>query len=100
MTVGDVAEARVGSRFVLSIRTAFSFGIILAVVLTAAIVHIPWSVASRSNIADLNTRLNALVIQSIAEKVDGLLENAVAVRRALATNLTEAVIDLDDRIKR
>jgi adenylate cyclase len=90
----------VGSRFVLSIRTALSFGIIFAVVLTAAIVHIPWSVTSRSNIADLNTRLNALVIHSIAEKVDGLLENAVAVRRAISTNLTQAVIDVDDRTKR
>ena len=83
-----------------SMRTALSVGAVVAVLLSAAIVHVPWSLTSRTNIADLNTRLNNQVIRSIAEKVDGLLDNAVGARQAIATNLTEGVIDVDDQVKR
>ena len=86
--------------FQLSVRTALSIGVVFAVMLTAAMVHFPWAVTSRRNIADLNGRLNAVVIHSIAQKVDGLLDNAVAARRAISANLTERVIDIDDRTKR
>ena len=51
-----------------SMRTALSVGAVVAVLLSAAIVHVPWSLTSRTNIADLNTRLNNQVIRSIAEK--------------------------------
>jgi adenylate cyclase len=84
----------------ISIRTGLSVGAVLAVVLSAAIVHFPWSAASRSNIADLNARLNSQVIRGIAQKVDGLLDNAVAARQALSTNLIEGVVDIDDTAKR
>ncbi len=86
--------------FEISVRTALSIGVVAAVLLTAAIVYLPWSLASRSNIADLNGRLNALVIRTIAEKIDALLDNAVAARQAIATNLSQGVIDIGDKAKR
>ena len=86
--------------FQISIRTGLSVGIAAAVILTAAMVHVPWLQTSRANIADLNARLNAQVIQSIGEKVDGLLVNAVAARQTIATNVAEGVIDIDDERKR
>lgn len=84
----------------LSIRAALSVGVVAAVALTAALVHFPWSITSRGNIADVNAKLNAQVIRSIAQKVDGLLDNAVAARQALATNIVQGVIDIDDQAKR
>ena len=84
----------------ISIRTGLSVGIVAAVALTAAIVHVPWSVTSRTNIGELNSRINTLVIHSIAEKVDGLLADAVAARQAITTNLINGVIDIDDEAKR
>ncbi|MGE3537231.1 MAG: adenylate/guanylate cyclase domain-containing protein [Candidatus Tectimicrobiota bacterium] len=86
--------------FQLSIRTGLTIGIAAAVLLTAALIHFPWSMTSRANIADLNARLNAQVIQSIGEKVNGLLVNAVAARQAIATNLAEGVIDIHDELRR
>src|SRR5215471_12708747 len=86
--------------FQLSIRTGLSVGIAAAVMLTAALVHVPWLLTSRANIADLNAHLNAQVIQSIGEKVDGLLSNAVAARQAIATNLAEDVIDMANERQR
>jgi len=87
-------------KFGISIRAGLGIGVVAAVLLTAAIVHVPWSLTSRANITDLNQRLNALVIHSIAEKIDGLLDNAVAARQALGLNLSKGVIDIDDRAKR
>jgi adenylate cyclase len=73
---------------------------VVAVALTAAIVHFPWSLTSRTNIAELDNRLNSVVIRSIAEKVDGLLDNAVAARQAIATNLINRGIDIADDAQR
>jgi adenylate cyclase len=94
------SNLRLKTDFQLSVRTALSVGVVAAVLLTAALVYLPWSLASRSNIADLNGRLNALVIRTMAEKVDALLDNAVAAREAIATNLGEGVIDIGDKAKR
>lgn len=87
-------------RFQISIGAGLSLFILLIVALTAIIVHVPWSLTSRANIGDLDTRLNNLVIAGVGAKVDGLLDNAVAVRQALAGSLTQGVIDLDDENKR
>ncbi len=84
----------------MSIRTGLSAGAIAAVLVTAAIVHTTWSLTSRANIAELNQRLNEQVIKDIGEKVDRLLDNAVAARQAVATNIAQSVIDIDTDAKR
>src|SRR5262245_50760604 len=66
----------------MSLRTALSIGIVAVLTLTAALVHVPWSVVSHANIIDLNTRLNLHVIESIGGRIDALLDGAVAVRDA------------------
>ncbi|HJY82619.1 MAG TPA: cache domain-containing protein, partial [Candidatus Binatia bacterium] len=86
--------------FHISLRTALSIGIVAVLALTAAIVHVPWSVISRANIIDLNTRLNLRVIESISGRIDALLESAVAARDALAVALSDDILDVDDRRKR
>jgi adenylate cyclase len=87
-------------RWQVSIRTGLSAGAIAAVLVTAAIVHTTWSWTSRANIAELNQRLNEQVIKDIGEKVDRLLDNAVAARQAVATNIAQSVIDIATDTKR
>jgi adenylate cyclase len=84
----------------ISIRAALSLGIVATVLLTAAIVYVPWYLTSRENIAELDERLNAQAIRGVQEKIDGLLDNAVALRQALATNLVNQGIDFDDQARR
>jgi adenylate cyclase len=91
---------RLARDFQISIRAGLSIGVVAVVVLTAAIVHIPWSLTSQTNVAELNGRLNSLVIRSIAEKVDHLLDDAVAVRQAIATDLVNDEGDMDDVARR
>ena len=91
---------RIARKLQISIRAGLSIGVVAVVVLTAAIVHVPWTLTSESNVAELNARLNSLVINSIAEKVDRLLDDAVAVRQAIGTNLVNSSDDLDDVARR
>ncbi len=80
--------------FHLSIRAGLSIGVAATVIATAALVHLPWSIASRTNLGDLNARLNALAVASLGQRVAGLLGGAVAVRQSVAEQLArEARID-------
>lgn len=83
----------------MTLRTGLNLGIAAAVLLTAVLVYLPWSLTSHANVTDLNARLNAQVIQRISEKVEALLVNAVAVRQAIATNVVEGVIDMADILR-
>jgi adenylate cyclase len=80
----------------ISIRTALSVGVVAAVLLTAALIHIPWLLTSRADALALNAQLNGQVIEGIDSSVDGLLKSAVGVRNALTQDLSEGVIDPDD----
>ena len=86
--------------FEISIRTALSVGAGAVVLLTAALIHIPWSFTSRSNALDLNSRLNAEVIGGIGRRIDGLLDGAVATRDALERNFAEGVVGVEDTDRR
>ncbi len=87
---------RQSGKFQISIQACLIIGAIGLVVLTAAIVHIPWALTSSANIRDLNTRLDSLVIQSLADKVDSLLDNAVATRDSVALMIESGAVDIDD----
>jgi adenylate cyclase len=84
----------------LSLNAALSLGVVAVVALTAVFVHVPWSLTARANIEDLNDRLDSLVIRGLADKVGGLLDEAVGVRNALVTTIAEGVVDMDDAQKR
>jgi hypothetical protein len=98
-------KARVGPPmakrdFQISIRTALSLGAGAMVLLTAALIQIPWSITSGSNVTSLNSRLNAEVIDGIGRRIDGLLDNAVATRDALARNFALGVVGAEDGARR
>jgi adenylate cyclase len=98
-------KARVGPPmakrdFQISIRTALSLGAGAMVLLTAALIQIPWSITSGSNVTSLNSRLNAEVIDGIGRRIDGLLDNAVATRDALARNFAQGVVGAEDGARR
>ena len=81
----------------ISIRTGLSIGIVALVVATAALVHVPWQVTSRANVDELDRRINALAIESVGSKIDRLLEDAVAARRAIGENIGGGATDIEDR---
>ena len=81
----------------ISIRTGLSVGIIAIVVVTAALVHVPWQITSRGNVDELDDRINGLVVESIGSKIDALLDEAVAARAALGVNIESGATALDDR---
>ena len=71
-----------------------------ALALTAAVVHVPWSLTSRANILALNERLNETVIQGVGDKVDSLLGNAVALRDVAATAVNLGMMTPGDPARR
>lgn len=87
-------------QFQISIQAALSVGVALAVMITAGLVHISWLVTSRQNTTELNDRLANEVIRNIADKVDGLLESAVATRQAIGTNVSAGVVDFNSKVGR
>lgn len=87
-------------RFQVSIQVALSIGVTLAVILTAALVHVSWLFTSRQNVTELNDRLANEVIRNIAEKVDGLLTSAVATRQAIGTSVSAGVVDFNSKADR
>ncbi len=84
----------------ISLRTALAAGAILAVAATAALVHVPWALTSRDNIAELRERLNGEVIDSIASRVEALLAEATAAQRVVLVNLAEGTVDIEDERNR
>jgi adenylate cyclase len=71
-----------------------------SVAATASLVHVPWSLTARANIGALTTRLNAEIISDLGARVSGLLDDAVAAQLALASNIEQGVIGLEDRDRR
>ncbi len=84
----------------ISLRTALAAGAILAVGATAALVHVPWTLTSRNNIAELRERLNGEVIASIANRVEALLAEAKAAQSVVLVNLAEGTVDIEDERNR
>jgi adenylate cyclase len=83
----------------ISIRTGLSIGIVALVILTAVLVYAPWQVTSRDNIDMLDDRINALAIESVGSKIDGVLDDAVAARTAIGQNIEARATDIEDRGK-
>jgi adenylate cyclase len=83
----------------ISIRTGLSIGILALVALTAALVDVPWQIESRRNVAELDGRINALVVETVGAKIDQLLNEAVAARNAIGQNIESGATDIADRDK-
>lgn len=73
--------------YTLSIRTGLVLGALLAVLITALAVHVPWNYTSRKHLSELTRQLNLRIIAAVSNEIDTLLEGAVAARNGLLTNM-------------
>ncbi|MBI1285410.1 MAG: hypothetical protein GC183_13920 [Thiobacillus sp.] len=83
-----------GSPFQISLQATIVAGFAIVIVLTAAIVHAAWSYTSSQNIAELSKRLSDQVTLYIADKIEGLLDDAVVAREAFASTVRAQSVDI------
>jgi adenylate cyclase len=82
-------------RFSVSIGAGLLAGVIALVGVTAALVHVPWSVTARAGIRDLAMRLNEQLIDNARIKMSALLDDTVSTEGAIAANLQSGAIGLE-----
>jgi adenylate cyclase len=76
-------------------------GLVLAtVVLTALFIHLLWSNAARSNVADVVSQLNKEIIGRVKNEVRGVLDDAVAAQNAVGSIFANGTIRPDEESKR
>ena len=76
-------------------------GLVLAtVVLTALSIHLLWSNAARSNVADVVAQLNKEIIGQVRNEVRGVLDDAVAAQNAVGSVFANGTIRTDEESKR
>jgi adenylate cyclase len=71
----------------LSLRTGLVIGAVLAVLITALSVHLPWNYTSRRHVAELTREFNLRVIEAVSGEIDAMLEGAIAARNGMLTTL-------------
>ncbi|MGH6929798.1 MAG: cache domain-containing protein, partial [Dongiaceae bacterium] len=76
-------------------------GLVLAtVVVTALFIHLLWSNAARSNVADVVSQLNKEIIGRVKNEVRGVLDDAVAAQNAVGSVFANGTIRPDEESKR
>jgi adenylate cyclase len=73
--------------FQVSLQATIVAGFAAAIIFTAVVVHAAWSYASKQNLAELSERLSGQVAIYLADKIDGLLDDAVIARQAFAATV-------------
>lgn len=79
----------------LSIRTGLIVGVLFVVVVTAALVHVPWSINARASVTGLALRLNDQSIDDVRGKMSGLLDQVVSTEATIAANIAAGSLDLE-----
>ena len=69
---------------------------LLVVLLTAALIHVSWSLAARQNVRDVVAQLNREIIGSIHRNVVDIFNGAMAMQEALRTIFFQGVIEITD----
>jgi adenylate cyclase len=83
-----------------SLGAVLSVTLLLAVLLTAALIHFSWRTIARANLEDLVGQLNDKIAGSIRQEVSSVITNATAAQEALRTIFFQNVITPQDEAKR
>jgi hypothetical protein len=62
----------------IGLRTAVTGLVLLAVTITALLIHLSWSYAARRNVSDVAGQLNRQIVGSVQHEMRGILKDAVA----------------------
>lgn len=82
------------------LRTVLTGLVVVAVLLTAVIVHWSWSRTARDSIVDIAGQLNREIVTSVEHELDTLFNNASGVEEALRSILFQGAIATEDEAKR
>lgn len=88
------------SAFRPSLKLMLALLVLLTVLGTATLVHLPWFFTARASIGDTVTALNAQIVDRTTHELQANLANAEAALDALRTILFQRVISVDDVAKR
>lgn len=84
----------------LGLKTVVTGLVLATVVLTALLVHLLWSISARENVADVARQLDHQIVASIQHELHGVLDQAVAVQRAVASMFSNGTIAPEDEPRR
>jgi adenylate cyclase len=101
----EIADAEPGPgeprrRWRPSLGAVLSVTLLLAVLLTAALIHFSWQTIARANLRDLVGQLNDKIAGSIQQEVSSVIANATAAQEAVRTIFFQNVITPQDEAKR
>jgi adenylate cyclase len=74
--------------------------VLLAVAVTALLIHLTWSFAARRNVADVAGQLNRQIVGSVQHELRGILNDAWSVQEAVRSIFFQEAIKPTDEAKR
>jgi len=74
--------------------------VLTTVVLTALLIHFLWAISARENVADVARQLDQQFVASIQHELHGVLDQAVAVQKAVASIFSNGTIAPEDESRR
>ncbi|MCW5771939.1 MAG: hypothetical protein KIT16_09915 [Rhodospirillaceae bacterium] len=87
-------------RFRVGLRFSLLLVALATVALTAAAVHLPWSLASRDNTGDMVRQLNREIVANVSREVGRLLDDATIAQQTVLNTLESGVVDIADKTQR
>ena len=84
----------------LGLRTALTGLVLLAVAITAILIHLTWFYAARRNVADVVGQLNRQIVGSVQHEVRATLNDAWSVQEAVRSIFFQEAIKPTDEAKR
>lgn len=95
-----VPPVAVRRRFSVSLRVGLAVTILMVVVLTAALVYIPWVIVSRENISEIVSSLNQEIAKGVAHEIDSEFSDAADTMRMIQGIFATNVVKLEDKANR
>ena len=86
--------------FGLGLKTVLALLVLLTVLGTAAVVHVPWYYTSRASVRDTVAALNEQIVERTSNEVRKILADADGALGALRTMLFQRVVSMDDAARR
>lgn len=96
-TAPDQAQPK---RFRVGLRFSLLLVALATVALTAAAVHLPWSLASRDNTGDMVRQLNREIVANVSREVGRLLEDASRAQQTVLNTLDTGVVNIEEKSQR
>lgn len=87
-------------RKTIGLKTSLAGVILLTVSITAAVIHIPWSLTSRKNITNIVNQLNQEIVRGVNDEVEKLFSDTISTQNTIQEMLETNIIDIDDKKER